>query len=407
MKHRFLTLAILGAMTSTMFLSCRNVEEPVFTDHNQESDGIEYNIDVKIPEEFRTRGASESKISESGLLELEQRDINKLWYFVYYDGSLKTSGSKTSDTNGLSTFSISFSLTQKQMDPEKLKVFFWAGNNDDDIVFSGSDGKAHCVTLDYNSHSVKIDYRKMNGEGNGKIGSIYESFAGCFQLSNNLDKSDRNYTFTLKRPFAEIHILTDDFVTKSISNLKDNYSSGIFTYPALGQIDISKNNSNTRLTYGPSGDFVLPSSWDFLNNTVKYDGFYYDTNSFYMKNALSGESPERVTFKDREMDYLAYFFLLCPPDVTHMKWDNAWVPYDFKFLNLIFTNRGNMDLSYNTGEQVAIPLPADGFKANYKYVIYDKSPENGGEGFLTPKWNFSIEVNENGSWENPNTEFTE
>ena len=367
MKHKFLTLALSAAFASTMLFSCSNAEEPNIPAIAESDNGemIEYTLTVNVPDEMRTRDISSGSIGESGLFEHTNRTINNLWYVAYYDNEYVTRGTVSRiDEN---PFVVNLRLTNAS-DPTKLYLFFWAGNSKDFITF-GSTSYVDDYVIMYETKTVKYKATSYNE----KAFEFTDSFAGYFQFSevptNMLTK-----TFTLKRPFAEFHILTDEFVE---SELADYYSNGSNTMVGFSSQPVKVSNQRNY------ENLNICTSWDFSNDNYTYDMIVTTNNfadKFYFYNPLTGESPFRTTFKERQMDYLDYFVMLAPTKKKPLaNVGNATM----KYLNFI-VSKDKKNLSSTDNDYVSIELPEDGIQANYKYVIYNKERSKGGTGFLTP-----------------------
>ena len=396
MKHKLLTFALMGAFASTMLFSCKNAEEPIPSPgDNNSGEIVEYSISVNIPEEMRTRAAAEATIGESGLFEFPLRTIDKLWYAMYYDGTYKSSNSILREDD--QSFSFTVRLDDKT-DPSKLSFFFWAGSSGDQ---DGSDR----LSFDFNNCVVTINPVRFSSVSNAYYDnhsvSVYDSFAGYFQFANSDDKSIRSATFTLKRPFAEFHLLCDDFIPTS-SDLYKDYPGGIRTFSGLGSEKVNYSNYKNQM--------MLPNRWHYATNEVSNS--LYDVNdleftnvgeSNYLFNYLKDDTNDlRVTFKGRKMDYLAYFYAFAPLEENQMvnkANDNAVIDK----LNFVISKNNGSTISYSSSF-ISVPLPENGIKANNKYVIYNKSREDGGNGFLEGFFDYEILVNHDGIWESPNHE---
>ena len=355
MKHKFLTLALSVAFASTMLFSCSNAEEPNTPPTNElnNSDLVEYAISVDIPDEMRTRDAATASIGESGLYEFENRTIDKLWYAIYYNGTLKTSGvTLREDVN---PFKLSYSASS-DTDPSKLYFFFWAGNSDDLIATNTSNkdleiNDSKLIALNFTNKNVEVNHTLFNQE-NFKN---YDSFAGYFQFTDNSLDTNRSKSFILKRPFSEIHCLTDDF---QVTDLKDQFTSGSYCFAGF---TTSKMSKYTEIQY-------MPNKWNYENSTLesnntnlsssKPNGFGYFFND--LNNTISS-----VFYKNRTFDYLSCFYIFTP------------IPYkEFDYLNFIITNSRSQYVAFQTNYIYPIQLPEEGIKPNTKYVIitslYDK-----------------------------------
>ena len=392
MKFKFLSFSLICAIAST-FVSCQNTDEPIPVEIDSNEELVEYSMSVNIPDEMRTRAAATATIGESGLYELGEREINKLWYAVYYDGALKTNGQVTR-TDKL-PFSVTYRMTGSS-DPTKLYFFFWAGNSEDKINVASSEmpKNSTLVSLNYSSKSVYLNYNSLHDKTQLKI---YDSFAGYFQFSETQEVENRNKNIVLKRPFAEISILTDDFTD---TDLAEDYPNGITVVAGLGSEVADSSNFDEQIT--------SPYIWSYGSDKYSYlkwrtqygmgsDMVYAYSLQNYFYNDLKG-SPETVTFKERQMDYLSYFFIFAPQKKSESELDK---------LNIaVYKGRqtpNNFVYHTNDANYISVQLPEEGLKANNRYIIYNKKRSDGGTGFLEGVYNYQILVNNDGTWEDPST----
>ena len=383
MKHRLLTFALMGAFASTMLFSCKNAEEPLPPVGDMDSgDMIEYSISVNVPDEMRTRAASTGNLGSSGIYEFPLRTIDKLWYAMYYDGSLKSQSTITRNDNN--PFSISLRV-DGDTDPSKVWFFFWAGNSEDVIYTNQSNYPSGAIlSLDYNKRVVELStsYFFSNLK-------FYDSFTGYFPFSTSDDKSVRTCSFTLKRPFAQFHLLTDDFLSET-SDLYKDYPQGIACAAGFGTEPVS-NSVNAQMQ--------LATKWHFdedPTSTFNKDDLEWTFVNTKFVNPLNGS--QRTTFKDRKMDYLGVFFTFATTSPDNFSKDK---------LNFAIaaSNTANFpQYSDYFNKYISVQLPEEGIKANNKYVIYNKSREDGGSGFLDGFFDYEILVNHDGVWDEPNTD---
>ena len=374
MKHKLLTFALMGALASTMLFSCQNSEEPIPSPGDINSgEMVEYSISVNIPDEMRTRDSANASIGETGLYEFENRIIDKVWYAVYYDNVLKTTGEQQRSNE--QPFEISYRMTGSS-DPSKLCFFFWAGNVDDQVSTTGSP----MVKLDYNKTQVTVNQAAMHDNG---ILKFYDSFAGYYQFADKNDNTIRTKTIILKRPFSLIHIITDDFTD---TDLGEDYPNGFTCFTGFGNSKAAKASSNSYIN-----NFDLINTWNYKENTYSKSQNY----NFYFQNDLKLNNPQRVTFKNREMDYLTCFFTFpTSNDITQ--------------LNLLVFEDGNKSLNgtgssidnyFNSSKQISLLLPEGGFVANTQYIIYNKKRSEGGTGFLEAVYNYKIIADNDYEWD--------
>lgn len=340
---------------------------------------------------MRTRDANIGSIGVSGLYEFPLRTIDKLWYAYYYNGELKEYKNITrSDDN---PFSIKIRVST-DTDPSKIWFFFWAGNKNDQIIEYTTDAPngSNIASLDYKNKKVYVNHKALNNLYDNEGFSYYDSFAGYYQLSETNDKTNRKVSFTLKRPFAEFHILGDDFI-KNETDLANDYPDGVTTLTGFCK-DIATKGNISLMTY--------PSTW-FFDGDHKNDVFVksnpQDGPKFY--NDLKSED-KTVTFKDRKFYYYGFFYALAPIETKHYKMDfTSGDTYDKL---LVLFGKGQTDFISQTSIPATVTLPEGGIKANTKYIIYNKARSEGGTGWLDGFFDYEILVNHDGTWESPNQE---
>ena len=355
MKHKFLSFALTAAVGSSMLFSCQNSEEPTPAMEENRDEMVEYTITAQVPDEIRTRAAASASIGESGLYEFENRTIDKLWYVVDYNGTvMETNSLERNDSN---PFLVTYRM-EGNSDPSKLHFFFWAGSKDDDVQFITTEKSQGLININAKSFFVLLDNKKFLSTEL----KIYDSFAGYYQFAESNDNSVRTKTITLKRPFAEIHVIADDFAD---TDLKEDYQDGFRAYYGFG-------SSQSQLN--------LPNRWNYLDKTYSLE----DSRSIFFYNALDGESISQVTFKERQMDYytLFYSFPITTDELTYLN------------VNVYPGNQAS-----SGKKSFSIQLPEDGIKANTKYVIYNKRRSEGGTGFLEGVYNYKILADNDFDWE--------
>ena len=380
-------------MASTLFLSCQNEEEPITPPHNglNNSELVEYSISVNVPDEMRTR-AAEGTIGETGLFEYPGRTVNRLRYAIYNETILMSNNTLT--RSGSDPFKISLTL-ENNIDPTQVYLFFWADTNGD--TFFDIDFTRGTITQNYNSNSG-------DGYMSPKDLGYKDAFTGYFQLSSARDDKSRSRSYTLRRPFAEIHILTDEIEQ---TNLKDFFDTGTKSYIGYGDGDLSFSTCKNQI--------FKPEKWHF---TASSDGFYERGDfEFYQFPCLTGTSYQsnfppfsnpldgslRTEFKGRQMEYIGCFYVFVPENGSFFNFkDNSGT----RKLNKI--NVGVVRRTANFVESqtrfISLEFPEEGLKANHKYVYYNKSFENGGSGFLDGLFSYEIFVNHDIKWTDPDTE---
>ena len=375
---KFLPLA-LSLVIIPGLASCSSEAEPVVPVDIQPEEFADYSINLSLPAEYRTRAAADGTVGSDGLYTFT-RDVNKLWYGVYIDGEILYC-SEDQDVEQATVTDDGFALNiklHKEQDPTKVNVFFWAGSTDDAVVttktgapsFNDANTK---IDINYAAGCVTVSPRYINGDNT--VLKEYDSFAGYFQLAPTADQpTDVAQTFTLKRPFAQIHVLTDELTYPAVAAA---YPNGIAMQPGFGAVRVNKDNVADNLKN--------PTTWFFKSSQVGGQSyaqnnlwFGQDQNYYEFTNMVTGTTPERVTFKGRKMDYLGCYLVFAPQTKQPLK--NGSDVYGY--FNLGFKDANNLT-AYS--EFSYVKLPAAGIKANERYVIYNHyndptDPGSGGGG---------------------------
>lgn len=394
----FLKKFLLSAMSAIAICglsSCNNEEDAPtgsVTNPLLDKDAVEWTATLELPDEIRTRAAASGSVGTDGLYTFS-REINRLWYSVYYNGALLYHSEQTNTPNAVqkgSGFTVLFKF-HKELDPSKIYIFFWAGNKDDNVTVADVTTSS-AITLNFANRCVSVDPKYMNG-GNSAL-QEYDSFAGYIQLSPTKDVANFNLKATLKRPFAQIHVLSDEFTFPGVST---SFPSGVTVVPGFGTVEASKTNYTNNL--------MSPTTWFFdssisLNPGYRQNEFAYSLTNYEFTNKLSGKTPERVTFKSRSMDYLGCYYVFAPIAKTPLKPAvSSGNTSTYGYLNLAFRKSGD---TIGNSEFASVPLPAAGLKANERYVVYNHANsgdgDGGGGGFITN--NFAFEIVTAPSWDN-------
>lgn len=221
----------------------------------------------------------------------------------------------------------------------------------------------------------------MNGNNAELI--EYDSFAAYVQLASTNNVTDYNKSVTLKRPFAQIHILSDEFI---VAGGTEGYEDGITVMPGFGSETASSSNYSENL--------VSPTTWyfdDSINATpgFKKNEFSYSLTNYEYTNEWSGIAPERVTFKNRFMDYLGCYYVFAPVVKSQLKYaESSGNPAVLGKVNLAFRAKNE---TLDNSIFVPVELPSDGIQANNRYIIYNKASSEGGNGgFLSSNFVFEI-----------------
>ena len=398
MKHKFLSFALMVTFGSTMLFSCQNSEEPVTPPSNdlKDSELVEYTISATVPDEIRTRAAEGEINNGTNFYEITQREINKLWYAVYYQDELIYNNEITRLDE--EPFEITYKSTS-YLDPAQLFFFFWAGNENDNIQTYTSKFDPNYIPyailyLNYGLKNVQLMHRFFSSQDNAQL---YDSFAGYYQFAEIPEISPRKKTVTLKRPFAEIFILADDFIE---TDLKEKHPNGLSFYSFFGKDQFKSADTSTR---------TLPLAWEYANDNYLYvsevnkpNGYTLDYDGFqirYFNDFTHSDIPE-IKFKERKFDYYGHFLTFPVSD-------------EYIYLTLAYLEGDNMvknGQDRGSGSQkISIPMPSGGIKANNRYIFYNKSRKDGGKGFLEGDISYSIEASPSYDWENdtPNENETE
>lgn len=395
---KFKSLFLSGAFAFIALLSsCSQSDEP-----NQvqgatgEKDMVEWIGEFNLPDNLRTRVAATGSVGEDGLYTFS-REINRVWYAVYYQGSYLYDSEQSDTPDAIRKgdgFTVLFKF-HKELDPTQIYIFFWAGNNEDNVTVSDATS-SDAINLNFKNRCVSVNPVYMNG-GNSAL-QEYDSFAGYFQLSPTKDVTNYNMKFTLKRPFAQIHILSDEFTFPGVSTY---YPSGLTVVPGFGTSEASTSNYTSNL--------MSPTTWYFdssiaLTPSYRKNEFQYTLTNYEFTNTLSGSTPERVTFKNRKMDYLGCYYVFAPIEKSSLKYAvSSGNNSTLGKLNLAIRKKGD---AIGTSQFASVDLPAEGIQANNRYVIYnhantgDGDGGNGGGGFVTN--NFAFEVVTAPSWDGTN-----
>lgn len=397
LKSYFFSAMMVAAFSGLGSCSSDSAEEPNVPVLEGTEEQVDYFVSLSLPDEYRTRAAAPGTVGSDGLYAFT-RNINRLWYAVYVDGEFLYCSEDRDVEQAVKNdtgFGLNIKLHRDQ-DPTKVNVFFWAGDKDDAVTVSKTgvpsfNDPATKIDIDYYNGCVTVSPKYLNGD-NASL-KEFDSFAGYFQLAATVADSEKANTFTLTRPFAQIHILTDELTFPTVAAA---YPYGITTRPGFGSTKINKDNALSNLKN--------PTTWYYKSfdvGGVSYakNNFWYgqEDNYYEFTNMISGNSPERVTFKGRKMDYLGCYLVFAPQSKQSLK--NGSEVYGF--FNLGFKDVSNPD---EFKEFAYVQLPSDGIKANERYVIYNHyiDPSNPGEdendeGFLSKC--FTFEVTTSPTWD--------
>ena len=372
MKLKSLLFAGISLFLMSVISSCSNSEEPekVYDNYLENPDLVDWTATIKLPDNFKTRAAAPGVVGEDGLYSFS-RDIDRLWYSVYYQGEYLYDSEQELAPDGVKQedgFTVVFKF-HKDLDPTQVYIFFWAGNSEDNVTVSDNID-SDFINLNFQNRCVSVNPKYMNGDNTYL--QEYDSFSGYYQLSPTKDVSNYNLKVILKRPFAQIHVLSDEFTFPGVNTA---FPDGVTVIPGFGaDIATSDNYSN---------NMQLPTTWFFdssitLNQAYKQNEFKFTPTNYQFTNNLSGSAPERVTFKGRLMDYLGCLYVFAPIEKAQLKYpQSSGFASTVGKLNLAFLKKGQ-DIS--TAQFAAVTIPTDGLQANNRYVIYNRANTGNGDG---------------------------
>ncbi|MCH5236477.1 MAG: hypothetical protein J1E95_01595 [Muribaculaceae bacterium] len=357
-------LAVMG------LASCSQAEEPAPVPFSDDADNIEWVADITLPDDFKTRAAASGTVGSDGLYTFS-REINRLWYAVYYNGAYLYDSEQDLAPDAVKKgdgFTVLFKF-HKDLDPTKIYIFFWAGNSEDNVTVSDT-MDTQAINLNFVNRCVSVNPYYMNG--NNKELKEYDSFSGYIQLSPTKNVTNYNMKVTLKRPFAQIHVLSDEFSYPGVSTA---FPNGVTVIPGFGS-DIANSTNH-------ESNMQLPTTWFFdssltMSPAYTQNEYRFTSANYQFTNNLSGSSPERVTFKNRTMDYLGCLYVFAPVQKAQFKYPVAsGLSSSLGKLNLAFMKKGE-DIS--KAQYAAVSLPADGIQANNRYVVYNRQNTGDGDG---------------------------
>lgn len=358
--------------------SCSSQDEPQVTGSiaNPSGDVVEWSLDMNLPDEPKTRAAASVSPGTDGLYAFTGREINKLWYAVYYEDKLVydcTTPEAQQPKKVGDKFNLVFKLP-RLYDPTRVKLFFWAGNADDAVSTNNVTSVSNGINLNFAERCVSIDPKYVNG-GNISIAQ-YDSFCGYFQLANNANVTNRNLRFSLSRPFAQIHLLTSEFEGKSLT---DSYPNGMSVTLEFGNNEISSDNYLTELS--------LPTTW-FYDNSINLSPSYKKGDYIYTQNnhvfcAGKTDSWPYTTIFERMRS--KYTYLTCLMTLAPIDANSSNLP--FNKLNFVAYNP---EVGVQNEDCFSIPMIYEGIKANNRYVIYNLPYSNP---FFSTSYQFIVNVN--------------
>ena len=357
-------------LLSTVFYSCNTSQEPELWNNNSSTDETEYIISVNTPKEIRTRGTDEICKGDDGLLTIN-RTINKLWYCVYNKNTILYTNTLTRNDTGI-PFKITFKL-ESSINPSDIYLFFWAGNQNDKISIE-DETEEYDFNISYNDKTVT---QKKNSEDDQLTWLQFDSFAGYYDL-NSIKTEDKKGSVTLKRPFAQIHILTDDFLETETELFRD-YPDGVNIYSWL------------------SDDLT---GWNWWPTKWHYDTGKVDSEQVHLKifNSLSDNGNIlRTNYKNRKFDYIGCISVFAP-STGSVRCNSSTNKNDVKFLNISLNS-----LNSNKNCKILIYDDIRIMRPNNRYVIYNKKRSDGGTGFFNDDY-WHLDIDHDASWTEPDYE---
>lgn len=351
---------ILSILCIAFIASCSDevVIDPVQEALNPSDGYSEWSLEMKLPDEPKTRAAAQGTAGSDGLYSFS-REVNKLWYALYYNDNYiydcTSSGAPAVEKLG-DKFSMNVKISNN-WDPSKVKLFFWAGNADDNVTLSDATSASNGININFTQRCVSVDPKYLNG--NGSIAE-YDSFCGYFQLSPTANVTNYEPKFSLKRPFAQIHILSDQYK-------RDTYSGGIQVIPGFGRNAATASNM--------SSDLVVPTTWFFdesksLSPTYRQGEYIFAQSNYEFTNDLGNSWPSKTTFNGRDFHYLGCLLTFAPDGEGVLKGSGASGNTSvYGRLNLAIRANGQ---SVSSSSFTSVNMPSASVKANNRYVVYNK-----------------------------------
>lgn len=354
----------------------------------------QFKLTTSAPEEeLRSRafGTSEVTVGADGLWTFNQHiEDCDLWYAVYeqlsngnkqllFDSSTSGAPKPVRDKNDNSKWSLVYSLP-KSVDIESIYIYLYAGHK----TYTHVIGKSGVIN---NSASPDAEVRfttaelelKPNGRQPHTDGYFYNGFYYCGKAIGGASATTTE--ITLKRPWAEVHVLTDEFYRNG-DIAKIWYPNGLF----------SRMGMSTDGAYSAWNSRISDLYFKVEGTSAKQNGA--DTPLCSYNNTLNASQWERVTFDGRKMDYLGCYHV--PHTIVNA---SAWG-------NGIIANNNNPYISINkkawttaadmkANDVINVQLPTTTFNENTRYIFYNKKLNDGdteapGEGMLTNNWTYTI-----------------
>lgn len=204
--NKFFISAMAGLATLVGFTSCSDEKEaPV-------AKGVERDVTMMVsaPEDFRTRATGD-------LYGAGAENPLTLTYAIYRsDGAIIYSSEKAGSPVATQTAAGKWSITARLMSEDTYTVVFWADQ-------FGKDSK-NPYTIDLNNHTLTVDYNKSLDPEN-----LTSDRCDAYILYTDFIAND-GMTFTMKRPFCQVNIGSNEDVIKKT----DGYYHNVPTAVGLG-----------------------------------------------------------------------------------------------------------------------------------------------------------------------------
>lgn len=318
----------------------------------------------------------------------------ELWYCVYleengaiqhlFDSSTPDGPKPVRDSSIPTNWKFVFSLP-KSVDVNNVKIAFYAAPKEFTHVIGINGVVNNCDVPDA---IVSFSESGVNGLAknaihlteNGVIphdnGYFYEGY--MFYGPALGGGSGINTQITLKRPWAEVHVLTDELM-RNRSLVKELYPDGIYSMIGLPS------------SYIP---LYLPSAWSRAHY-CNFDGslgsawapkrYFNDRQWDEHHNSLSDNQFEKVTFDGRSMDYIGCIKVF----PSHVSLDVAIINKSWEVASWSGVTDGPSHSYANCH------LPLVDFKANQRYIFYNNKLNDGdidvpGEGMFTNNWTYNV-----------------
>lgn len=369
MKKIFYSFIACGLIAT--LASCQNQDEPgtpaggqVTTNFPEGSKPTSVTLD--IPGEARTRAEDRTVLPLWGVNESSNGGLLTVRYGVYYqDGTLYYDSSSLSTLP--TTTSTSMSLTVPlPADQETMKLFVWADK---------TGGNAY--NIDW--QSKKVSYAINDSERGIFKNMAQDGDAFCYWGDINVKSSS---TCTLKRPFVQVNILTDEVngnkkLAESFINTGLGADFGLYEY------------SNATC--------YLPAAWYWDSDT--FDMVMFNTTEEIVPNyciqlgqKLSFASSSDTTIKrgiinNNSKVYLGVFYVFAPRERKAWKDETSGTEMD-GFTSHILNGEGDDNTSTLNIWSELPPM-----KANERLIIHNGNSNGGsGGGILISESNVKLNI---------------